>query len=104
MERAPRSSGSRVARLGAAAQGTGRKERDGDVPMHGPGRRAAAAWERRAQEAAVLVRRVVEEPCNPGDLAVLDEILAPPATGAPLNPGGASSDIGCDAPVRADLP
>jgi hypothetical protein len=54
-------------------------------------RLTAAARERRAREAAALVRRVVEEACNQGNLAVLDEVLAPPAARP-------------DAPVRERLP
>jgi hypothetical protein len=54
-------------------------------------RLTAAARERRAREAAALVRRVVEEACNQGHLAVLDAVLAPPAAGP-------------DAPVRERLP
>jgi hypothetical protein len=39
---------------------------------------SAAQRERHAAAIAAVVRRVVEEACNRGDLAVLEEVLAPP--------------------------
>jgi hypothetical protein len=58
----------------------------------------AAERERHALAAAALVRRVVEEACNQGNLAVLDELLAPPA------PGGARPDAAPGAAVPERLP
>jgi glyoxylase-like metal-dependent hydrolase (beta-lactamase superfamily II) len=67
-------------------------------------RLTAAQQERRALAAAALVGRVVEEACNQGNLAVLDELLAPPAARAPLDPGRAGPASGLDAPVGERLP
>jgi hypothetical protein len=67
-------------------------------------RLTAAERERRALEAAALVRRVVEEACNQGNLAVLDEVLEPPAIRAPLASGRVQPDAIPDAPVRERLP
>jgi len=67
-------------------------------------RRTAAERERRALAAAALVRRVVEEACNQGNLAVLHEIVEPLAAHAPRDSGRAQPDVGPDAPVRERLP
>jgi hypothetical protein len=64
----------------------------------------AAGRERRALAAAALVRRVVEEACNQGNLAVLDEVLARQATSAPLDSGRAQPNAVPDEPVRERLP
>jgi hypothetical protein len=67
-------------------------------------RLTAVQRERRALAAAALVRWVVEEACNQGNMAVLDELLAPSAERAPLDPGGARPDTASDAPVGERLP
>src|SRR5947209_4915056 len=58
-----------------------------EVVMPHMRRLTAAQRERHAMVAAALVRRVVEEACNQGNYAVLDEALAPLGTSAPLDPG-----------------
>jgi hypothetical protein len=44
----------------------------------------AAQRERRAAASAALVRRVVEEACNRGGLATLDDLLAVPMRRSPF--------------------
>jgi len=62
----------------------------------------AAQRERRAAASAALVRRVVEEACNRGDLAVLDELPAAPPYFGPLDQRGQRPEAapGAPAPVR----
>jgi hypothetical protein len=67
-------------------------------------RLTAAERERRALEAAALVRRVVDEACNQGNLAVLEEVLESPATRVPLDSGRVEPDAVPDAPVQERLP
>ena len=56
--------------------------------MPGTRRVSAAQQARQAATHATRVRRVVEEACNQGDLAVLDALLAPPTcTETPPAPG-----------------
>jgi predicted ester cyclase len=47
--------------------------------MPGTQRTTALQRKRHAGATAALVRRIVEEACSAGNLAVLDEVLAPPA-------------------------
>ncbi len=49
--------------------------------------------ERRAAASAGLVRRVVEEACNQGDLAVLDALLAGPTLHRPEDPSGQEPEL-----------
>lgn len=53
--------------------------------MHEARHLTPAQRERRAAAAAALVRRVVEEACNRGDLDVLDDLLAPPIHVGPMD-------------------
>ncbi len=71
--------------------------------MPGMRRLTAAQRERRAAANAALVRRVVEEACNRGDLAVLDELLAAPTYHEPLDQHGRRPPVVPGAPVRERL-
>ena len=55
--------------------------------MSGTRHLTPAQRERRAIAAAALVRRVVEEVCNHGNLALLGELLAPPACAVSIDRG-----------------
>jgi predicted ester cyclase len=56
-------------------------------------RPTAAQRARHAAASAALVRRVVEEACNQGDLAILDELLATTTPVGPLDPLGRLSAL-----------
>ncbi len=71
--------------------------------MPGTRRQTAAQRERRAAANAAMVRRVVEEACNRGNLAVLNELLASPTYHEPLDQRGQRSPVVPGAPVRERL-
>jgi hypothetical protein len=64
-------------------------------------RQSAAQRERHAAAIATVVRRVVEDACNRGDLAVLDEVLAPLA--GPGDHARARLGLAVDPPMRGCL-